>query len=391
MKVIFAWFLVFVGISVQAQVGKESNAVPATSAPRNAPASEESREAEEQQVAPNVPLKEMQKASQPMASEKSASVIAEKQVLDQQFNSNLVEAKRQMYARTPSPEQQKGMQETIEFYRKNFPNSFEYHFFSFAASGYNLTYEFHLLEAKRQKPKNIDVLKLSAQVAWIKQANEALRSSVDQLVATGALTRDMLTYDSLLLRFIPRNGILLTHGFGDGVGTKYLQLNGYRDDLSILSLDLMQSPQYRVLLQQQGFRFPAQTEIIDDRFFAEFLSLNSQRPLYVSMTFPQPYLERIQNQLSIAGLSFYYGLPKTTWNPASFVTNQQVQRFVTNTTSLQGKQLLANLLPVCWLAREAFRNEGNRTKMSEVDALIDRIALKADKLTVVESWRKSVQ
>lgn len=390
MRLLILIFLFICPSVLFSQVGKELNEIPTST--NSQPAIEQIKLIEENSI-------EEKKTNESVSRKKAEADLKlnantqQKIQLEQNFQRYLINSKTQLNSRTPSLDQQKGMQQVIDYYKQNFPNSFEYHYFSFAVSGYDLKKENHLIEARKLKPKNSDVLMYSAQIEWIKQNKTSFVVYVDQLRTQGKLIQDVLVYDSLLLKQIPKNSVLITHGFDDGIGSFYLQSKGFRNDITVLSLDLMQSPQHRETLQKQGFVIPKQSNLINDLFLEEFMKLNSTRKIYVSMTFPKPYLVPLEKQLSIDGLAFSYNTfdHSVEVKNVNFVLDPGFKKTVNQTISFQGKNLLSNFLPVCWTAREFCRKSGDLSKMNEIDLILDQIALKTNKLEVVQSWRNTVR
>lgn len=298
-------------------------------------------------------------------------------------------ASTQLTSRSPSPVQQQEMNDAVNFYKENAPESFEYHYFKYTGGNYDISLYPHLQKAQELKPGNSDVI---AQVAayhiitgdTIQAANELVK-----LEDMGKIEQEVLSYDQDLLTSVPSGSVLLTHGFDDSYGTFYLNsVMHYSTGVKVISLDFMQSKVYRDSLQKDGFVLPA-SQTIDVAYFAEFCAKNESRNLFLSMTFPKPYLAPLADKLSIHGLAFAYGAKasgvlednEVLWN--KILKNGHVYKARTE----KGKQLSSNYLPLLFYLRESYEKAGLTDKLSEIDKAIDRIGIQSNKFSKVNTMR----
>jgi hypothetical protein len=303
------------------------------------------------------------------------------------FLKNKKLAATQITSRTPTLEQQAEMNTAIDYYKLNAPESFEYHYFTYIAGNYNLDLIMHLEKAKELKPTNSDVIVQMAAYHTIISDTNASSKELSQLVQMGKIEADVLTYDNALLNSVSTNGVLLTHGFDDAYGSFYLQQNNnVRNDVKIVSLDLMQSKVYRDSLQKDGFQIPS-SQVVDVQFFQDFCAQNQSKNLNLSMTFPKPYLQPQINQLEVQGLVYVFkDLSK---NRAT--ENQQIWKIINLSKAIEsvhtekGKQLTANYLPMLFYLKDLYEKQNKKNEIPPIDKAIEKIGIQTNKLKQIQT------
>lgn len=342
--------------------------------------------------------------SQELEKKKSTTrSVADAQVatqLQQQFSQVHQKAITQNFSRSPGAVEQQEMNRVVLYYEKYAPTSFEYHFFKYVSGNYNVGEVKHLNEAERLKPKNSDVLVQKAAYSLIVADSANVRHYLSKLVDVSKLDADALNYAKQVVNSLPENGVLFTHGFDDGFGSFYWrEVKQERPDIRVLSLDFMQSKAYRDSLSEIGFLFPAR-ESIDVDFFKEFCELNSEFNLFISMTFPKPYLAAVQPKLIVCGLTFAYSNPTVsnddTWSftPAVAVNHNEVLWETYGKSYLQkhefgekGKQLAANYLPMLFLLRAHYIQLNDSKKLDQIERMIDFVAVSSNRYRQVKALR----
>jgi hypothetical protein len=322
-----------------------------------------------------------------VASEKSANSKQIEMKTNTSFLKNKKLAATQITSRTPTLEQQAEMNIAIDYYKLNAPESFEYHYFTYIAGNYNLDLIMHLEKAKELKPTNSDVIVQMAAYHTIISDTNASANELSQLVQMGKIEADVLTYDNALLNSVSTNGILLTHGFDDAYGSFYLQQNNnVRNDVKIVSLDLMQSKVYRDSLQKDGFQIPS-SQVVDVQFFQDFCAQNQSKNLNLSMTFPKPYLQPQINQLEVQGLVYVFkDLSK---NRAT--ENQQIWKIINLSKAIEsvhtekGKQLTANYLPMLFYLKDLYEKQNKKNEIPPIDKAIEKIGIQTNKLKQIQT------
>lgn len=322
-----------------------------------------------------------------VASEKSANSKQIEMKTNTSFLKNKKLAATQITSRTPTLEQQAEMNTAIDYYKLNAPESFEYHYFTYIAGNYNLDLIMHLEKAKELKPTNSDVIVQMAAYHTIISDTSASTKELSQLVQMGKIEADVLTYDNALLNSVSTNGVLLTHGFDDAYGSFYLQQNNnVRNDVKIVSLDLMQSKVYRDSLQKDGFQIP-NSQVVDVQFFQDFCAQNQSKNLNLSLTFPKPYLQPQINQLEVQGLVYVFKDPSK--NMAS--ENQKIWKTLSlsksfeNVNTEKGKQLTANYLPMLFYLRDLYEKQNKKNEIPPIDKAIEKIGIQTNKLKQIQT------
>ena len=322
-----------------------------------------------------------------VASEKSANSKQIEMKTNTSFLKNKKLAATQITSRTPTLEQQAEMNTAIDYYKLNAPESFEYHYFTYIAGNYNLDLIMHLEKAKELKPTNSDVIVQMAAYHTIISDTSASTKELSQLVQMGKIEADVLTYDNALLNSVSTNGVLLTHGFDDAYGSFYLQQNNnVRNDVKIVSLDLMQSKVYRDSLKKDGFQIP-NSQVVDVQFFQDFCAQNQSKNLNLSLTFPKPYLQPKINQLEVQGLVYVFKDPSK--NMAS--ENQKIWKTLSlsksfeNVNTEKGKQLTANYLPMLFYLRDLYEKQNKKNEIPPIDKAIEKIGIQTNKLKQIQT------
>lgn len=340
-------------------------------------------------------LPELKKESEKYREEKDKISISSKKAnyspakYESSFSSSRKIASTQQTSRSPSLIQQQEMNQAIDYYKVNAPESFEYHFFTYTAGNYDISLYDHLKKAQELKPANSDVVAQMAAYDIITEDTVAAEKNLTTLVEMGKIEQEVLSYDIDLLNSVSANGVLLTHGFDDSYGVFYLNsVANLRTDVKVISLDFMQSKAYRDSLQQDGFVIPA-SSTIDVNFLGEFCAKNESKNLFISMTFPKPYLTPLAGKLNIHGLTFSYGeqaegiLEENEILWEKLLNNGYVYKAKTE----KGKQLSSNYLPLLFYLREYYEAEGESDLLIEIDKAIDRIGVQSNKYSKVNTMR----
>lgn len=108
-----------------------------------------------------------------------------------------------------------------------------------------------------------------------------------------------------MLASTPLDAVLVSHGRWDTFGLLFEQLQYKNSTIINASLEFMQSPQYRILLQKKGLIIPSQKSV-DIAFMKELVQLNPEKTFAFSMTIPSDYLASFQNEMVPLGLVFIY-------------------------------------------------------------------------------------
>lgn len=319
---------------------------------------------------------------------KSNALNANRELVKENFTTVRSEASHQSTSRSPSVNQQMQMNEVVADYAKNAPNSFEYHYFKYVSGNHNTEWVEHLKMAQQLKPKNLDVAVQLAAYHYITEDQKALKQELDQLFKAGKIERELLIYGEHLLSSVPQGAVLISHGFDDTYSALYVQeILSKRSDVTLISLDFIQSQTYRKNLVRKGFQLPKQLTV-DVDYLAEFCRLNERKQLYLSMTIPKPYLQPLVKHLSVIGLAFKYGEElqmsygyskreddhsrnAQLWEAWS--KNEVVYRY----TQEEVKRLTSNYLPLLYALKAGYQARGDTEKLAGVDQAIEQITIQS--------------
>jgi hypothetical protein len=312
------------------------------------------------------------------------------QVSSAKFSTQKKQAATQVTSRSPSLQQQEEMNSVVQNLEQYAPQSFEYNYFKYVSGNYNTALFPYLEKAAQLKPDNIDVhVQLVAYYTITKQKEKA-KNFLAKLFAAGKIDDDILNYTSSLLASVPKDGVLVTHGFDDTYGALYQQIiYNKRSDISIISLDFVQSETYQSELIKAGYSLP-NSDVIDNNYFQQFCKFNVSKKLYVSMTFPKPYLQNLQENMFVVGLTFAYrNDPVSTFEDNKILFETVVRKHVDESVvSDKAKRLSSNYLPMLFLLRKQYFIDNNQVKLKEVDEYIDKIAIFTNKRSKIDSLKK---
>lgn len=293
--------------------------------------------------------------------------------------------------RSPSPIQQSEMNEAVDYFEQNAPASFEYNYYRYAAGNYDVKLESNLAEAERLRPENSDVHAQYAAYHMIVGEKTKAVEYMKRLIESGRLTQGVLDYSEDILLSAPVNGTLITHGFDDTYGSYYMQNSeGIRQDVELVSLDLLQSEAYRENLAAKGYSIPAST-VVDVDYLSAFCSTNSGKKIAMSMTTPKEYFQPLMSNLYATGLVFEYH----TQPFDNFPRNVQLwQSGLTKTSIYQpsdekAKKLSSNYLPMLFMMRQVYDARGESEQVKMLDSTIDHIGAQCNKYQQVQSLKKA--
>lgn len=293
--------------------------------------------------------------------------------------------------RTPTVQQQSQMDAAVANLEKIDDKSFEYNYFKYVSGNHDISRVAFLERAEKIRPNNSDVqVQMAAYYLIMKNDKNALKY-LNSLVSSGRLSQESVDYSHDLLMSVPDKGVLITHGFDDTYGANLSQLqNKLRKDVTIVSLDLMQSEAYRKSLQQQGFKLPT-GKVVNVAFFQEFCKLNSSKNLAVSMTLPKEYLQGIKSNLYVVGLIMeYHKSADLNMYKNDLLWSEKLDKnLIDNAMTTRGKELSANYLPMLLLLRQYYKSTNEKGKLKEVNEALDKVAVQCNKYDKVQQLKGS--
>lgn len=307
------------------------------------------------------------------------------------FQSTKKNACTQRTQRSPSVEQQMQMDAAVTYFQEAAPSSFEHHYFKYVAGNHDVGLYDHLKKAEELRPENADVHVQLAAYHIIKNDIQDGIAYCDKLKESERLTENVITYAEDILKSTPENGTLITHGFDDSYGTWYAQnKNDVRKDVTLVSLDFLQSDHYRTNLQEKGYKLP-ESEVIDVDYLDEFCVDNESKSIGISLTTPKEYFEPILKNLYVVGLVYEYHQEAFD----NFFRNDQLwneeltKKLIDNPIDEKGKQLSANYLPMLLQLQKVYKQKGEKEKRKKVDEASDKIAVQSKKYEQVQRIKSS--
>lgn len=307
------------------------------------------------------------------------------------FSNSNIDSDRQRSSRSPSYQQQAMMDQAVDYFEVNAPASFEHHYFKYVAGNYDLSLYPDLKKAEEIRPENADVQIQMAGYFMIQNSVDTALMYTEKLLESDRLTDNVVAYAGDILRSAPENGALITHGFDDGYGCYYAQNEqGIRPDVTLISLDFLQSEAYRTGLTEKGFILPAST-LVNVDYLVEFCTLNSEKGISISMTTPKEYLQPLQDKLFVVGLVFEYHLDAyNNFTRNDYLWNESLEKaLIAEPVDEKGKQLSANYLPMLLHLQKAYSATGETEKLTEVDEVSDQIGVQCRKFEQVQKVKAS--
>lgn len=307
-----------------------------------------------------------------------------------EFKSTEVQAKTQSMQRSPTYDQQMEMDAVVDYLEVNAPNSFEYNYFNYVAGNYNTELIGYLNKAEELKPNNADVHVQKAGYHIIMDQDQKAGVYLNKLTESKRLY-DVEDYCTDMLLSVPKNGVLITHGFDDTYGSEYMQiLKKERPDVDIISLDFMQSETYRDNLKTDGYAIPS-SDVVNVNFFKSFCALNENKGITVSMTLPKEYLSTVQSRLYATGLVFEYHSNVF----ENLERNKKLWKSVLKKELIEGatgdkeKRLSANYLPMLLILYKDAKFNGTAEELKEIEEAIDKVSVQCNKYDQVKQLKSS--
>lgn len=313
------------------------------------------------------------------------------QVESSNFSYYKSQSQTQTQQRSPTEYQQTQMNSAVSYFETNAPESFEYHYYKYLSGNYNTDLFTHLQAAERLKPNNADVQVQMTAYHMINNSKAEALKYLEKLLENKRLQKSVIIYGEDVLRSVPMNGILITHGFDDTYGVWYAQMkNDVRNDVTIISLDLLQSSKYIDQLKTKGFSFP-KTNVIDVVFLSQFCDMNASETLSIALTTPKEYFKSILSNVYISGLVFEYKTSEydNFWRNETLWEKELKKQLVQDSMDEKGRGLSSNYLPMLFQMRKVYNQTGNSEKVKEMDAAIDKIGAQTNKYQQVQKMKNA--
>lgn len=307
------------------------------------------------------------------------------------FSHSKKDAATQRTQRSPSNQQQSQMDDAVGYFKSKAPNSFEHHYYTFVAGNYDLSLISELEKAEKLRPDNSDVHVQMAACKIISNDSTNATKYVELLKSSKRLSVPVTEYTKDVLASTPENGTLITHGFDDSYGVWNAQnIDGLRSDVTLVSLDFLQSEVYRSSLKKKGYSLPEGVKI-DVDYLVRFCELNKSKGLGISMTIPKEYLLPIKDKIYVVGLVFeYHEEEYNNFYKNDYLWNEKFEKTVINQPNSQkAKDLSANYLPMLLQLQKVYDERGEEKKKKEVDEASDKVSVQCKKYEQVQKLKSS--
>lgn len=315
------------------------------------------------------------------ADKDSNSSIQQLKSAKYQFETNYSNSRHQLTRRSASPEEVLNMKQGAQIYANMLPGSFEKHFYTYLLSKYNPSQFPELQQAANLQPTNTEVQQELA-VYGVAVNDQKLADSVAvQMIAQNKISGGLLSYATDMVNSVPENGTLLLHGYTELIPVNYEKNNLGRADIQLISVDLMQSPDYQASLTAKGFVMP-NSAFVDTAFVQTFCALNTSRNLFLSMSFPKEYFQGIASVLNPVGLTFAYGQAATLdYNALNIelVETKWKKYELGIGKDPQSDALSANYLPALLSVSRLYEEYNKTEEAKEIDHIIMNVATRARK------------
>lgn len=311
---------------------------------------------------------------------KDSNSSAQLQSAKYQFETNYSNSKHQLYRRSPNDLESSKMKQSAQLYADILPGSFEKHFYTYLVSKYNPKQFPELQQAAQLNPNKTEVQQELAVYGFATNNQQLADSVTQQMIDQNKITSGVLDYATDLVNSVPSNGTLLLHGYTELIPANFEKNNQNRSDIELISVDLMQSPDYQQNLSEKGFLMPKST-YVDTAFVQEFCSLNASKNIYLSMSFPKEYFQGISKFLHPVGLTFGYKLNRfdyNAWNTNLIESVWQKDRLGISQDA-QSDALSANYLPALVSIERLYQEYNKSEEAKEMSVLILNVATRARK------------
>jgi hypothetical protein len=283
-------------------------------------------------------------------------------------------SKSNKFQRTPLAAEQAEMDSKVKQLELISPNSWEYQLSYYASGNYNLDRSPALEKAYQMNPENLEVQKQYVSLKLMNGDTISTENALSLMSVNEVISLEVETYTSDVLTSCTMNSTLITHGFEDTYGALLNQFSHQqRMDVKILSLDFMQSPQYRKKLEGLGYVLPKSSKI-DIGYLGQFCALNADKELFLSVTIPRNYLEPLSKKLFPVGLTFQY-TDKAAEDLPIRQENLWFEQFNKYglTEDEQRSKFAMNYMPMLMYLEAKYVREGNDVLLQQIRESMDYI------------------
>ena len=379
---IFPFGMVFSQVEKTEEINTNSNTTPLNNTINTAPielqkVTREKKEKDAKRLETEPVLEEIRVPAAPATMDANAEgkmdadVIGTSAVKIATYKSNFKNFSEQRTQRSLSVDQSAQMEDLLRDLSSQSPGSFESYLFYYLNGQNDLTRSKALLKANELKPSDVLVQQEMLTYYVLMNKSDETRQSLLNLSQKDVYSESAELYGQDMINSTRSNSTLITHGNEDSYGALYAQkVKREREDVSIISLDWLTSPQYRTNLKSKGWKLPT-SDFIDTKYLQEFCELNKDRTIAISMTLPKEYLIPILDKLYVSGLVFEYLDVPTDLS----IRNQELWNTTLNKKliSSEDKGLVNNYLPMLLQLKKIYQADGNSEAVNDIESTIQTI------------------
>jgi hypothetical protein len=287
------------------------------------------------------------------------------------FISKQSEFNQQRTQRTYSESQEDELNDLLRDLSAQSPASFESLLFYYENGQYDLNRSPALLKAAEMNPNDLELRKQMVIFYFLMQKTDELRKTLIDVFNAKIYPNAILNYGIDVLNSVPKNGILFTHGTEDSFGVLYAQrILKKREDVFIICLDWLNSPQLRTNLTANGYKLPL-SNFIDINYLGKLCSLNQDKNIALALTIPKEYFIPIINKLYISGLVLQYKEIPTD----NARNNEILWRTILEKKLIKTKDhdLVLNYLPMMAQLSRLYESDNQATQKVEMDKEISEV------------------
>jgi hypothetical protein len=278
------------------------------------------------------------------------------------------------FQRTPLLSEQQEMDAKVKQLELLSPNSWEYQLAFFSAGNYNLERAPAMEQAFELNQENTEVQKQYFSLKFISGDTVSAENTLSLMSVNDVISLEVERYTNDVLTSCTMNSTLITHGFEDTYGALFNQFSHQiRSDVKVISLDFLQSPQFRKELEGQGYVLPKYTKI-DIAYLSQFCFLNAEKDLFLSVTIPRNYLEPLSKKLFPVGLTFQYAERPTDDLP---IRQENLWFYQLNKYGLndgeEHSKFAMNYMPLLMYLEKKYIEEGNEVLLLLIRESMDQI------------------
>lgn len=287
--------------------------------------------------------------------------------------------------RNPTAEEQQQLETALEEMEETRILGVDYYLSQYKAGNFDMSRLSYLEKARQLDPLNKEVIKQLTGANFILDNQAALNQNILELRKLNIFNRDYYNYAHDVVLGLQPNATLISHGENDTYPLikELKELN--RSDVTLVSLDFLQSETYRNSLIKKGYVLP-KGNLVNTYYLSEFCNLNATRNMQIAYSVPKNYLQNIASSLYVSGLTFEYAKNKVNIfrKNLNFYDQVKLGSLLQSNSSL-ANQLKSNYLPALLALKSGYLNQQNTAKVRELEKLLNQIAEQSNKVKELKS------